>query len=87
MKPFSGLQPIDTNGPLPSIHGQSTRLLMSVREAADLGLGGIGAVIIFGGEQHPAEQQHGVDRRQFGGLEPVPGIHVDEVVEEARDAR
>ena len=44
---------------------------------------GLASVEIFGGEQHAAEQQGGVDRRQFGGLEPVARFHVDEVVEEA----
>ena len=43
----------------------------------------LGPVEIALGEQHAAEQQRRVDRRQLGRLEARAALHVEEVVEEA----
>ena len=54
-----------------------------IREQADAAFVGMLAVEPFAREQHAAEQQRGVDRRQFSIAETLPGLHVEEVVEEA----
>src|SRR5207247_4070497 len=53
-----------------------------VHERANLRLLGIRAVEIGLTEERTGEQDGGIDRRQFTVLEPLPGLHVQEMVEE-----
>src|SRR6185312_8197898 len=54
-----------------------------IRQAPDLRLRRIVAIIIDAGEQDSGEQEHGVDRGQLDIFEAASALHVDEVVEEA----
>src|SRR6267378_1199634 len=64
--------------PLP-VHAEVNR----IGERADLLLGRVAAIVVALREQDAGEQQRGVDRGQLDRLEAPPGLHVEEVIEEA----
>src|SRR3546814_17426349 len=58
-------------------------LVQPLRKIADFRLPGLVGVEIARREQDAAEQQGGVDGREFGAAVAVAGFHIEEMVEEA----
>ena len=53
-----------------------------VGQGADAGLGGVRAIVVLAAEQHPRQQERGVDRRQLHVAEAGARGHVEEMVKE-----